>query len=160
MINGHCEYTPEIHLTNEKGLPNCNELCIVYVYACERLSSYLIGLHFTIETDHKPLLALLGTKALDDLPPMIQRFRLRLLRYTYNIVHVPGKSLVTADTLSRAPIVRELSSEEKELEREAQVFVDAVHHCLPASQSKLQQIADEQQHDRICRELIERCKIG
>ncbi len=31
MINGHCEYTPETHLTNEKGLPDCNELCIVYI---------------------------------------------------------------------------------------------------------------------------------
>ncbi len=72
----------------------------------------------------------------------------------HTTVHVPGKLLVAADALSRVPIVGELSSEEKELEREAQVFVDAIHHCLPVSQSKLQQIADEQQHDRICRELM------
>ncbi len=86
---------------------------LAVTWACERLSSYLIGLHFTIETDQKTLLALLGTKALEDLPPRIQRFRLRLLRYTYNIVHVPGKLLVTADALSRAPVVRELSSDKK-----------------------------------------------
>ncbi len=42
---------------------------LAVTWACERLSSYLIGLHFTIETDHKPLLALLGTKALDDFAP-------------------------------------------------------------------------------------------
>ncbi len=54
---------------------------LAVTWAYERLSSYLISLHFTIETDHKQLLGLLGTKALDDLPHRIQRFRLRLLRY-------------------------------------------------------------------------------
>ena len=68
------------------------------------MSTYLIGLSFTIETDHKPLLALLGTKAFDDLPPRVQRFRLRLLRFTYKITYVPGKALITADALSRAPV--------------------------------------------------------
>lgn len=63
---------------------------------CERLHSYLIGLQFTIETNHKPLLTLLGTKALDDLALRIQRFHLRLLRFQYNIVHIPDKALITA----------------------------------------------------------------
>lgn len=117
---------------------------LVLTWACERLSSYLIGLHFMLETDHKPLLALLGSKGLDDLPPRIQRFRLRMLRFSYNIVHVPGKALITADALSRNPIRRSLSKEEKEFEIEAQVFVDTVHGMLPASKSKLEQIAEEQ----------------
>ncbi|KAL6459873.1 hypothetical protein MHYP_G00316320 [Metynnis hypsauchen] len=129
---------------------------LAVTWACERLSSYLIGLQFTIETDHKPLLALLGTKALDDLPPRIQRFRLRLLRFTYNIVHVPGKALITADTLSRAPIRRPLTAEETQMEGEVQIFV----HNLPASQSKLQQIAEHQRQDVICSQLILQCKRG
>ena len=58
---------------------------------------------FLIETDHKPLIPLLGTKHLDSLPPRILRFRLRLGRYDYDITHVPGKLLYTAGTLSRAP---------------------------------------------------------
>lgn len=44
-----------------------------------------------------------GPKALDNLAPRIQRFRLRLLRYTYNVVHAQGKILVIAYALSRAP---------------------------------------------------------
>jgi len=75
--------------------------------ACEQLSSYLLGLEFTVRTDHKPLISLLGSQALDDLPPRIIGFRLRLLRFNYKIIHVPGKQLVTADTLSRAPQGRE-----------------------------------------------------
>uniref|UniRef100_A0A4W5K9F3 ribonuclease H n=1 Tax=Hucho hucho TaxID=62062 RepID=A0A4W5K9F3_9TELE len=128
--------------------------------ACERLSQYLIGLQFTAETDHKPLLALLGTKARDDLPPRVLCFRLRLLRFTYKMVYVPGKALITADALSRAPIKRPLSEEEQCLEGEVQVSINAVRDSLPASQTKLQQIAEEQQRDPICRQIVQQCKKG
>ena len=66
-------------------------------WACERFSHYLVGLPFRLETDHKPLVPLLSTKRLDELPPRIIRFRLRLMRYSFTIHHVPGKDLVTAD---------------------------------------------------------------
>ena len=48
-------------------------------WACERLADYLIGKTFHIETDHKPLVLLLGTKNVDEMPPRIQRLRMRLL---------------------------------------------------------------------------------
>ena len=42
--------------------------------ACERFSVYLLGRSFVLETDHKPLISLFGTKNLDSLPPYILRF--------------------------------------------------------------------------------------
>ena len=72
-------------------------------YGCERNRDYLLGIDFHIETDHKPLVSLLGHKDLNDLPIRIQRFRLRLMQYSYTISHVPGKELVIADFLSRNP---------------------------------------------------------
>ena len=72
-------------------------------WACERFINYILGKQIQIETDHKPLVPLLSTKHLDDLPPRILRFRLRLMRFDYTISHVPGKLLYTTDTLSRAP---------------------------------------------------------
>ena len=71
--------------------------------ATERFSDYLIGLKFHIHTDHKPLVPLFSTKRLDELPLRVQRFRLRMLRYHFTISHIPGKDLVIADMLSRAP---------------------------------------------------------
>ena len=68
-------------------------------WACNCFEDYLIGLKFILETDHKPLVALLGTKSLDELPACIQRMRMRLTRFRYAVVHVPGKELYTADTL-------------------------------------------------------------
>lgn len=59
---------------------------------------------FTIETDHKPLPALLKSKRLDELTPGIQLFRMRLMHIFYDIVYTSGKHLMTADTPSQAPV--------------------------------------------------------
>ena len=71
-------------------------------WACETFADFVLGKEFLIETDQKLLVPLLGSKCLQDMPPRIQRFRMRLMRYLYQIVHVSRKDLTTADTLSRA----------------------------------------------------------
>ena len=71
--------------------------------SCERFNDYLLGTTFHINTDHKPLVPLLSTKNLDELPTCI-RFKMRLMRYSFTISHVAGKNLITVDALSRAPV--------------------------------------------------------
>jgi len=51
---------------------------LALTWACEKFSEYVLGKQFGIETDHKPLVPLLGNKSLDSLPPHVLRFRLRL----------------------------------------------------------------------------------
>ena len=88
------------------------------------------------------------------------RFRLRLLRFTYDIVHVPGKSLITADTLSRAPIEHTFTQEERENEAAVTVFVDAVTQSLPATEPRLEEIIERQKTDPVCVKLIRYCEMG
>ena len=90
-------------------------------WACERFQDYLIGTTFTIETDHKPLVPLLSSKPLDTVPITVQRFRLRLMRFHSKIIHVPGKELNTADTLSRASLN---SSNENDYERSHRITTE------------------------------------
>ncbi|KAL0148076.1 hypothetical protein M9458_056616 [Cirrhinus mrigala] len=116
------------------------------------------GLKYRLETDHKPLLSLLSTKALDELPPRILRFRLRLMKFTFDIVHVPGKQLITADTLSRAPVKHTFTQEEKEDEDDVKVFLDAVVQALPATDARLNAIIKNQKADPICAKLIQYCE--
>ena len=71
-------------------------------WACEIISTYILGMKSAIKTDHNPLVPLLRSKHLSNLQPHILPFRLRLARYDYTITHVPGKLLHTADTLSTA----------------------------------------------------------
>ena len=68
--------------------------------ASETFSDYVLGLYFVLETDHKPLTTLLNSSEFS----RILRFRLRLVRYNYQVQYVPGKLQVTAGTLSRAPV--------------------------------------------------------
>ena len=42
---------------------------LAVTWACEKFSDYLLGKSFSIETDHKPLIPLLNSKQLDNLPP-------------------------------------------------------------------------------------------
>ena len=121
--------------------------------ACERYSNFLIGKTFHIETDHKPLVSLLGPKTLDELPPRIQRFKMRLMRFRYGISHMPGKDLITADTLSRAPVVQSQQPEDKSFQDECQAYVNAVMSALPVTDKRLLEIKQAQADDATCQNI-------
>ena len=63
---------------------------LALTWACEKFRIYLIGLSFHLQTDHKPLVALFGTKNLDELSPRIRRFRMRMMWFDYKVVYIPG----------------------------------------------------------------------
>uniref|UniRef100_A0A3B3CEF0 Gypsy retrotransposon integrase-like protein 1 n=1 Tax=Oryzias melastigma TaxID=30732 RepID=A0A3B3CEF0_ORYME len=133
---------------------------LALTWACERFRNFLIGKHFQMETDHKPLLSLLGSQQLDALPPRIQRFKMRLMRYSYSISHVPGKSLWTADMLSRAPITHKETPEDKELLEDTNIYVDSIMENLPASTSYLEHLRQELKLDSVCARVMQLCEQG
>lgn len=96
---------------------------LAITWACETFSNYLIGTKFKLETDHKPLVPLLSTKDLAELPARLQRFKMRLVRFDFSISHVAGKDLNRADTLSKVP-VENMSQSDTDLENETKAFVD------------------------------------
>ena len=79
-------------------------MVLAITYACERFQEYVVGKSFYINTDHTPLVPIFSSKSLDELPLRVQHFQLCLLRFHFTISHSPGKQLVTADTLSQAPL--------------------------------------------------------
>ena len=76
------------------------------VYAVKKFHQYLYGCKFTILTDHKPLLGLLGeSRAIPSMTAArIQRWALLLARYSYTLKYRPGNANVDADCMSRLPI--------------------------------------------------------
>ena len=120
---------------------------LAFTWACKRLSNYLIGLRFHIQTDHKPLVPLFSTKHLDELLIKVQRFRLRMMRFEYTISHVRGADLVNADTLSRAPA---LESTTDVLLKETEAYVNWTMKNLPATDERLEQIKKLQRTDEAC----------
>lgn len=74
-----------------------------------------MGRHFTLLTDHKPLITLMGEhKPVPQLASArIKRWSLLLAAYNYTIEFIPGKQNVYADFLSRRPIDADSSDEEQ-----------------------------------------------
>ena len=132
---------------------------LALTWACERFSKYLLGRSFFVETDHKPLVPLFSSKHLDNLPPRILRFRLRLAWYSFTISHVPGKLLYTADALSRSPC-QNGDKNSKELEEEVETYISAIVSTLPATAQRLSQYRDEQLKDPVCALVAEYCRTS
>lgn len=126
-------------------------------WACERFSNYILGKQVVLETDHKPLVPLLSSKSLDDLPPRILRFRLRLSRFDYEITFVPGKHLHTADVLSRTVTI---SDPEVAASDETELFAEAVVTALPATSDALNNYRAAQVNDPVCSQIINFCLKG
>jgi len=145
-------YISRAMTTTEQRYAQIEKEALGVTWACERFQDYLVGMRFHIETDHKPLVPLLSSKNLDELPIRIQRFRLRLMRFCYSISHVPGKDLVTADTLSRTPVSLPTAKEE-EFQQDVCAFLDLVVNNLPATDTRLRDIQSHQDSDPACSQI-------
>ena len=66
------------------------------IHAVQSFSSFIDGLPFTIETDHKNLIYMNNCTT-----ARVQRWRAILLGFHYKIRHIAGKDNVFADALSR-----------------------------------------------------------
>ena len=102
---------------------------LAVAWACDKFDFYLVGRDFEVETDHKPLVPLLGNKDLSDLPLRIQRFKTRMMRYRYNIFHTPGDKMFLADLLSR-PASKRDEIKLQRVENHASRIVAAIEDVL------------------------------
>ena len=145
--------------STEQRYAQIEKEALALTWACERFSDYLIGMTFHCETDHKPLIPLMSTKNLDELPPRIQRFRMRLMRYHFTISHVPGKSLIIADALSRAPLP-DMDPQAQDFNAEVEAYLNIVQQNLPASETQLVNIQHQQEADEVCQQLVTYCSTS
>ena len=132
---------------------------LAVTWSCEKFTHYILGRHFSIESDHKPLIPLLSTKNLDNLPPRILRFRLRMAKYSYTICHVPGKQLYTADTLSRAPLPL-TAGEADELHEEVETFINGLVQSWPVTEQRLDTCRKAQADDDVLSQVRTYCSSG
>ena len=73
-------------------------------YGLQKCKFFVLGLENLILTlDHKPLLRIFGqNQLLEDIEnPRLLNFKLKSQMFRFNVIHVPGKKNVTADTFSQ-----------------------------------------------------------
>ena len=90
----------------EKGYSQIEKEGLSCVFGVTRFHAYLMGRHFTLITDHKPLLTLLNeSKAIPShASARIQRWALTLAAYEYTLVTRGTSAHANADALSRLPL--------------------------------------------------------
>ncbi|XP_058858757.1 uncharacterized protein K02A2.6-like [Acipenser ruthenus] len=90
----------------EKKYSQLEKEGLAVIFGVKRFHCYLLGRHFTINSDHKPLQSLFNENK--PIPPMasarIQRWALTLAAYDYSFRYKPGEDLGNADALSRLPL--------------------------------------------------------
>ena len=115
------------------------------VFGCEKFNQYIYGKHVDIETNHKPLEAIIK-KPLSQVLVRIQRLLLRLQRYDITLTYKPGKVLYIADTLSRAYLTGRDPSD-IELDNEIDCRVHCLVKRLPLAKSKFEDFKEASASD-------------
>ena len=87
--------------TTEQNYAQIEKEFLAVVFSCEHFEHYIYGKHVTVETDHKPLIAI-QKKPINTASKRLQRMMLRLQRFDLNLTYKPGKEMYIADALSRA----------------------------------------------------------
>ena len=89
----------------EKNYAQVDGEALSIVFGVQKFHKYLYGRHFTVETDHRPLLRILGGKT--GLSPIaaarLSRYAVFLSQYRYDIRYKSGSTHLNADALSRLP---------------------------------------------------------
>ena len=145
----------------ESRYAQIEEEALALIWACDRFAQYVTGVHILLETDHKPLIPLLGQKLLDQLPLRVQCFRLKLMRYSYDITYVPGKNLHAADALSRAPI--ENNHPDDDFGEAVETYVESAMYglqCNVASSAMMTRIKQAYKEDPVCAKVMAFCEHG
>ena len=88
----------------ESNYCNIEQEMLGIVFGLERFHHYAYGRHVIIETDHKPLESITRKNLTNALTPRLMRMLLRIQKYDFTVVYVPGKDIPVADGLSHLPV--------------------------------------------------------
>lgn len=101
---------------SERNYSQLDKEALSIIFGVRRFHQYLYGRKFLLETDHRPLVHLLGPKS--EIPTLaaarLQRWAILLSAYQYDIVHRSTDKHANADCLSRLPLPVSSKSEDDE----------------------------------------------
>ena len=125
----------------QKNYAQIEKEMLAIVFGCNKFHDHIYGLPtVSIETDHKPLESILR-KPIHAAPARLQRMILSIQKYAIHVSYRPGKELLIADTLSRAPLPEladDLTYEEYDIN---------ILHTLPISEKKLEEFKQSTKAD-------------
>jgi len=145
MQEGHpIHYASRALIPAESDYPPIEREMLAIVYAARKFRQYIYGKHVQIESDHQPL-EIITKKPLAKASPRLQYLMTKMFKYSYQVIHVPGSKLFIPDTLSRASLSQEVSSDE--MTSDLEVVVHSVIKYFPGTNQRLQEIREATAND-------------
>ena len=105
---------------------------LAVAWAVEKFHHFLYGCHFILETDEKPLEAILS-RSLNQATPHLQCILIRTLPYNFTVRYIPGPNNLLADCLSRL-------GHQEDTSKLPKPHVYQISHQLLARSDSLQEI--------------------
>ena len=122
----------------QKGYMAIELESLVVAWAMEKFHHFLYGNQFTLETDQKPLEAILS-KSLNQATPRLQRILIRTFLYNFKIRYIPGSTNQIADCLSRLGVQKDSISLPKlqvnQITSQLKARDDSLHRIRQATQA-------------------------
>ena len=90
----------------ERNYSQIEREALSVIFGCERFRQYLLGSHFTLKNDHKPLLKLFSSHSSvpQNCSSRLIRWALRLNQYNFDFQYIKGQDNLNSDFLSRLPL--------------------------------------------------------
>ena len=105
---------------------------LTVTWAVEKCHHFLYDCHFILETDQKPLKAILP-RSLNQATLQLQHILIRTLPYNFTVRYIPGPKNLLADCLSRL-------GDQKDTIKLPKLHVYQISHQLPARSDSLQEM--------------------
>ena len=150
-------YASRSLLPAEKNYARIDKEALSIIFGVKRFHSYLYGRKFTLITDHKPLLAILGPKS--EIPTLaaarMQRWALILSAYHYEIQFRPTGEHGNADALSRLPLPLKQGNRREEEDSACCYSMEFFKSAIT-----FEIIREETKKDRLLQQVVGRLKDG
>ena len=98
---------------SERRYSNIEREALAVVWSVYRLRQLLLGRHFTLKTDHKPLEKIYGNNRIPKVASnRLVRWSILLQQFDFSIEYEPGSQMAHADALTRLQLLSDRSPEE------------------------------------------------
>ena len=129
---------------------------LAILWACEQFRVFIAGELFVVETDHESLKWLMKL----DKPPRVVRWAIRLSEYNYELRPKAGKLNVTADALSRLPLLdNSFKYDDQDIDNK---LTEGLINIDPFSLIDIDKIEliQAQHIDPLLRDIISKCELS
>nr|CDJ92466.1 RNA-directed DNA polymerase (reverse transcriptase) domain containing protein [Haemonchus contortus] len=148
--------------TAQKNYSQIEKEALALIFAVQKFHRFVHGRHFTLKTDHKPLVAIFGSKK--GIPVYsanrLQRWATKLLNYNFAIEYVNTKDFGQVDALSRLIASHSSTPEDYVIANvDVDVTAELIENCrhLPVS---VETIRTATRADQVIRKIIDYIKSG